>query len=154
MDSLTQMILGAACGEAVLGKKMGNKALIWGAFAGTILDLDVMSNFMGDLDALAFHRGPMHSLLFAFIMPFPLAWLVMKFYGSGIYNRKEYRMVGFITSTLFFMLMAGILSFLLIFLIGSKGYFLPVLLSIGLYFLIKELYKEYLRKTRTPAGIL
>ena len=147
MDSLTQMILGAACGEAVLGKKIGNKALIWGAFAGTIPDLDVMSNFfMGDLDALAFHRGPMHSLLFAFVMPFPLAWLVLKFYGSGIYNRKEYRMVGFITSTLFFVLMAGILSFLLIFLIGSKGFFLPVLLSIGLYFLIKELYKEYLRK--------
>ncbi|MBL7823304.1 MAG: metal-dependent hydrolase [Saprospiraceae bacterium] len=147
MDSLTQMVLGAACGEAVLGRKIGNKALIWGAFAGTIPDLDVLSNFfMGDLDALAFHRGPMHSLLFACIMPFPLAWMVLKFYGSGIYNRKEYRTVGFITSTLFFILMAGILSFLLIFLIGSKGYFLPVLLAIGLYFLIKELYKEYLTK--------
>ena len=141
------MVLGAACGEAVLGRKIGNKALIWGAFAGTIPDLDVLSNFfMGDLDALAFHRGPMHSLLFACIMPFPLAWLVLKFYGSGVYNRKEYRTVGFITSTLFFILMAGILSFLLIFLIGSKGYFLPVLLAIGLYFLIKELYKEYLTK--------
>jgi len=141
------MVLGAACGEAVLGRKIGNKALIWGAFAGTIPDLDVLSNFfMGDLDALAFHRGPMHSLLFACIMPFPLAWMVLKFYGSGIYNRKEYRTVGFITSTLFFILMAGILSFLLIFLIGSKGYFLPVLLAIGLYFLIKELYKEYLTK--------
>lgn len=141
------MVLGAACGEAVLGRKIGNKALIWGAFAGTIPDLDVLSNFfMGDLDALAFHRGPMHSLLFACIMPFPLAWLVLKFYGSGIYNRKEYRTVGFITSTLFFILMAGILSFLLIFLIGSKGYFLPVLLAIGLYFLIKDLYKEYLTK--------
>ncbi|MBK7880346.1 MAG: metal-dependent hydrolase [Saprospiraceae bacterium] len=147
MDSLTQMVLGAACGEAVLGRKIGNKALIWGAFAGTIPDLDVLSNFfMGDLDALAFHRGPMHSLLFACIMPFPLAWMVLKFYGSGIYNRKEYRTVGFITSTLFFILMAGILSFLLIFLIGSKGYFLPVLLAIGLYFLIKDLYKEYLTK--------
>lgn len=141
------MVLGAACGEAVLGRKIGNKALIWGAFAGTIPDLDVLSNFfMGDLDALAFHRGPMHSLLFACIMPFPLAWMVLKFYGSGIYNRKEYRTVGFITSTLFFILMAGILSFLLIFLIGSKGYFLPVLLAIGLYFLIKDLYKEYLTK--------
>jgi len=141
------MVLGAACGEAVLGRKIGNKALIWGAFAGIIPDLDVLSNFfMGDLDALAFHRGPMHSLLFACIMPFPLAWLVLKFYGSGVYNRKEYRTVGFITSTLFFILMAGILSFLLVFLIGSKGYFLPVLLAIGLYFLIKELYKEYLTK--------
>ena len=28
MDSLTQIVLGAACGEAVLGKKIGNKVLL------------------------------------------------------------------------------------------------------------------------------
>ena len=83
------MVLGAACGEAVLGKKIGNKALVWGAVAGTIPDLDVMANFfMGELDSLAFHRGPMHSLLFAGLMPFLLSWLVLKFYKSGIYNNR------------------------------------------------------------------
>ena len=43
MDSLTQAVLGAACGEAVLGRKIGNKALVWGAIAGTIPDLDVVA---------------------------------------------------------------------------------------------------------------
>ena len=38
MDSLTQIVLGAAVGEAVLGKKVGNKAMLWGAIAGTIPD--------------------------------------------------------------------------------------------------------------------
>ena len=41
MDSLTQIVLGAACGEIVLGKKIGNKALLFGAIGGTIPDLDV-----------------------------------------------------------------------------------------------------------------
>ena len=42
MDSLTQIVLGAAVGEATLGRKVGNKALLWGAIAGTIPDLDVV----------------------------------------------------------------------------------------------------------------
>jgi inner membrane protein len=41
MDSLTQLTFGAACGEAILGKKVGRKALIWGAILGTLPDLDV-----------------------------------------------------------------------------------------------------------------
>ena len=81
MDSLTQLVLGAACGEAVLGKKIGNKALVLGAIGGTIPDLDVLANFVLDqLDALAFHRGPMHSLLFACIFPFIIAFFIKKFY--------------------------------------------------------------------------
>ena len=38
MDSLTQIVLGGAVGEAVLGKKVGNRAILWGAVAGTIPD--------------------------------------------------------------------------------------------------------------------
>ncbi|MBL6875624.1 MAG: metal-dependent hydrolase, partial [Chitinophagales bacterium] len=45
MDSITQIILGAAAGEAVLGKKIGNRAMLWGALAGTIPDLDVLGGF-------------------------------------------------------------------------------------------------------------
>ena len=45
MDSVTQIVLGAAVGQAVLGSKVGNKALLYGAVAGTIPDLDVVSSF-------------------------------------------------------------------------------------------------------------
>ena len=41
MDSLTQIVLGGAIGELIAGKRMGNKAVLWGAIAGTIPDLDV-----------------------------------------------------------------------------------------------------------------
>ena len=63
MDSLSQITLGAAVGELILGKKIGNRAMVWGAVAGTIPDLDVVGNyFMTDLDGLLFHRGISHSI--------------------------------------------------------------------------------------------
>jgi len=86
MDSLTQIVLGAACGEAAMGKKIGNKALLFGAIGGTIPDLDV---FVGNLlysnkiDAMLFHRGFMHSLLFAILAGFAFGWLVFKLYDKG-----------------------------------------------------------------------
>ena len=58
MDSLTQIVLGAAVGEALLGKKLGNKALLLGAIAGTIPDLDVLLNifFKDPIDQIRINR--------------------------------------------------------------------------------------------------
>ena len=65
MDSLTQIVLGAAVGELVLGRKVGNKAMIYGAVAGTIPDLDVfIGNFYDTVTALEIHRGFSHSIVF------------------------------------------------------------------------------------------
>ncbi len=86
MDSLTQIILGAACGEAVLGKKIGNKALFFGAIGGTIPDLDVFIGgllYNNEIDAMLFHRGFMHSILFSVLAAFLLGWLVHKLYDIG-----------------------------------------------------------------------
>lgn len=80
MDSLTQIILGAAVGEAVLGRKIGNKAMLYGAIAGTIPDLDVLSNFFTDkVTALEIHRGFTHSVLFSVLFAPILALIVLKF---------------------------------------------------------------------------
>ncbi|MGB0897188.1 MAG: metal-dependent hydrolase [Flavobacteriaceae bacterium] len=79
MDSLTQIILGAAVGEAVLGRKVGNKAMFYGAIAGTIPDLDVLSShFVDTVTALEIHRGITHSILFSILMGLGLGWLVSK----------------------------------------------------------------------------
>lgn len=86
MDSLTQIILGAACGEAVLGKKIGNKALLFGAIGGTIPDLDVFIGkwiYSNEIQAMAFHRGFMHSILFAIIGSFFFGWLTYKLYNTS-----------------------------------------------------------------------
>lgn len=79
MDSLTQIVLGAAVGETVLGKKVGNKAMIYGAIAGTIPDLDtIVGNFLDPLTAIEIHRGLSHSIIFSIIMAPVLGWLVYK----------------------------------------------------------------------------
>ena len=90
MDSLTQIVLGAACGEIALGKKIGNKALLFGAIGGTIPDLDVFIGkflYNNEIQAMAFHRGFMHSLLFAMLSAFLFGWFAYKFYNTGI--RRE-----------------------------------------------------------------
>ncbi len=68
MDSLTQLTIGAAAGEAFLGKKLGNKAILIGAFAGSLSDLDIIPGMLLDTaDRLLFHRGFTHSLAFVFL---------------------------------------------------------------------------------------
>ena len=86
MDSLTQIVLGAACGEVALGKKIGNKALLFGAIGGTIPDLDVFVGswlFQNEIDSMAFHRGFMHSIVFAVLASFVLGYLVHWLYNTG-----------------------------------------------------------------------
>ncbi|MCI5083875.1 MAG: metal-dependent hydrolase [Saprospiraceae bacterium] len=84
MDSLTQITLGAAVGELALGKKVGNKAMVWGAIGGTIPDLDVFANLVTDeISAMAFHRAFTHSLIFGVVAPLILGWLIHHFYEDG-----------------------------------------------------------------------
>lgn len=80
MDSLTQIVLGAAVAEAVLGKKVGNKAMLYGAIAGTIPDLDVLaSHFTDTVSALAIHRGFTHSIVFSVLFAPIFGWLVSRY---------------------------------------------------------------------------
>ena len=83
MDSLTQIVLGASVAEATLGKKIGNKAIVLGAIAGTIPDLDIVTRFfVDDLTASVMHRGFSHSLIFPFIAAPILAWILKKIYSD------------------------------------------------------------------------
>lgn len=83
MDSVTQVALGAAVGEAVGGKHIGNKALIWGGIAGFIPDLDIIpGQFMDPVTRVDFHRSLTHSLLFFLAMSPLLAGLARKIHGQ------------------------------------------------------------------------
>ncbi|NND51897.1 MAG: metal-dependent hydrolase [Flavobacteriaceae bacterium] len=86
MDSITQIVLGAACGEAALGKKIGNKALLFGAIGGTIPDLDVFTSrwiYNNEIDIMSAHRGFSHSIVFAILGAFLFGWLTHKLYDWG-----------------------------------------------------------------------
>lgn len=96
MDSLTQIILGAAVGEAVLGRKIGNRAMLYGAIAGTIPDLDVISSLFNDtVTALEMHRGFTHSILFSVLFAPILAFLVTRF--EAYKNLKDWSWLFFWT---------------------------------------------------------
>lgn len=74
MDSITQATLGAAVGEALLGKKLGNRAVAWGLLLGTLPDLDVfLSPLLDNAQELEFHRSASHSLLLMVIASLALA---------------------------------------------------------------------------------
>lgn len=84
MDSVTQAVLGASVGEAVLGKKVGNKAPLWGAIAGTIPDLDVLLNFfVDDLEGLLLHRTFTHSVFVLTLLAPLLGWMAIKLYKNS-----------------------------------------------------------------------
>ncbi len=72
--------MGAAVGEAVLGRKIGNKAMLYGAIAGTIPDLDVISSFFTDtVTALEIHRGFTHSIFFSVLFAPICAFIITRY---------------------------------------------------------------------------
>ncbi len=66
MDSLTHIVTGAAIGELMLGKRAGNRAMLWGAIAGSFPDIDAAFApfYSSVVDELVYHRGFTHSILF------------------------------------------------------------------------------------------
>ena len=69
MDSLTHIAIGACLGEVFAGKKLGKKALLWGALAQSIPDIDFLATiWTSTSENLLAHRGFTHSFLFALII--------------------------------------------------------------------------------------
>ena len=88
MDSLTQLTFGAACGEAVLGQKVGRKALVWGAVLGTLPDLDVFIPLGGPVDDFVYHRSFSHSLILLALLSPIMVWLITKIHPD---TKRYYR---------------------------------------------------------------
>ena len=102
MDSLTQIVLGAAVGEAVLGKKVGNKAMLYGAIAGTIPDFDTFaSHFTDTVTALEIHRGFTHSIVFSVVFAPIFGWLVSRWEKTASWKNWSWLFFwGFLTHPL------------------------------------------------------
>jgi len=88
MDSLTQLTFGAACGEAILGQKVGRKALVWGAVLGTLPDLDVFIPLGGPVNDFVYHRGFSHSFILLALLSPIMAWLITKIHPD---TKRYYR---------------------------------------------------------------
>lgn len=90
MDSITHIALGACIGEAFFEKGFGKKALLWGALAQSLPDIDFVAGaWMDTPSELLAHRGFTHSLLFAALITPVLALLAGKLHvASQIPFRK------------------------------------------------------------------
>ena len=81
MDTLTHIALGACVGDALLGKKIGKRAMLVGAMANSIPDIDFISSFWLPIDEnLLAHRGFTHSILFCIITAFFMALLFKRWF--------------------------------------------------------------------------
>ncbi|GJL65231.1 MAG: membrane protein [Nitrospirales bacterium] len=78
MDSVTQLALGAAVGEATLGRKVGNKAIWWGGICGTIPDLDVFIPFDDPVTSFISHRSYSHSLFILALLTPCVVWVICR----------------------------------------------------------------------------
>ncbi|MFN0033088.1 MAG: metal-dependent hydrolase [Flavobacteriales bacterium] len=92
LDSLSQIVLGAAVGEIALGKKIGNKAQLIGAIAGTIPDLDILLNpfFTDEIFKLQIHRGYSHSMFVHLLLAIPFAWMCYRIFKRQYTFRMWY----------------------------------------------------------------
>lgn len=79
MDSLTHIALGACIGELYARKSLGKKALIVGAAAQSLPDIDAVASFwLSPAEDLLAHRGFTHSILFALLAAYLLALLAQR----------------------------------------------------------------------------
>lgn len=76
VDSLTHIVLGAVVGEAVAGKTIGKRAMVIGALAQSLPDIDVLATlWLSPTENLLAHRGFTHSFLFVSIASVILAFI-------------------------------------------------------------------------------
>ena len=84
MDSLTQLVLGAACGVAVMGRRTAVwKAALWGGICGTLPDLDAFIDFGDPVRDMTYHRAESHGLFYLTLLAPLMAWLASKVHGEA-----------------------------------------------------------------------
>jgi inner membrane protein len=77
LDSVSHIVIGAAIGEAMVGKKIGRWALLVGAIAKSFPDFDLFYTGLNDPRAyMCQHRGHTHSLIWQLAYALPLAYLL------------------------------------------------------------------------------
>jgi inner membrane protein len=83
MDSVTQAVLGASIAGACAPQGHRRKALVVGAFLGTLPDLDVLIDFGDAVKNYTYHRGFSHSL-FVLVPLATVLWLGLRRWWSPV----------------------------------------------------------------------
>lgn len=100
MDSITQLALGAAVGEATAGRQVGRRALLWGAICGTLPDLDVFIPLGDAVRDFTYHRSASHSLFVLAALTPLMVWLILKLHpGTREHRRRWFALVYLVFAT-------------------------------------------------------
>jgi inner membrane protein len=84
LDSLSQIALGSAIAVATMGRRTAVwKAVLWGAVAGTLPDLDVLIDYGDAVRNMVMHRGHSHSLFWLTLFSLPFGVVVAKIVGQS-----------------------------------------------------------------------
>jgi inner membrane protein len=91
MDSITHIALGAVIGEVMAGKKIGKHALVMGAIAQSLPDIDfVASAWLSFSENLLAHRGFSHSFVFVLLAAASIAFILEKWYSKAPLPWKQW----------------------------------------------------------------
>jgi len=93
MDSITQIALGAAAGEAVMHNKVGRKASMWGAVCGTLPDLDVFIPLGDPVSDFTYHRAASHSIFFMTLATPLIVWLITRIHPETRIHRRRWALL-------------------------------------------------------------
>lgn len=96
MDTVTQIALGAAVGEAVLGRQVGRRAMLWGGLCGLFPDLDVLVPLGDAVRDFTYHRGASHSLFVLTALTPLFVWLIVKLHPQTIRYRRRWHALVFL----------------------------------------------------------
>ncbi len=91
MDTITHTVIGACLGEAIAGKQLGKKAMLLGALANNLPDIDVITAFWtSETQALLLHRGITHSIFFAVIFSPILAFIFKNIFKKYLVSFNQW----------------------------------------------------------------
>ena len=96
MDTVTQIALGAAVGEATLGRKVGWRAPLWGGLCGLLPDLDVLWPFADAVSAFTWHRGYSHSIAVLVLAAPVVAWAAARIHSGTRQFRRGWLLLAFL----------------------------------------------------------
>lgn len=74
-------------GEATLGRRLGGRAIAWGAACGTLPDLDVFIPFGDPVADFTYHRSFSHSLLIDLVAAPFIVWLILRIHPETLSHR-------------------------------------------------------------------
>lgn len=91
MDTITHIALGACAGELFFERKIGKRAMVLGAIANSIPDIDFVAAFwLPNANYLLAHRGFTHSILFLVLASPLLALTAYRWHRSHDISLKKW----------------------------------------------------------------